>query len=367
MAGLLFLKGYMTIERIPINLTCVSPSGVGDVAACLQKLVFDTDYPEDPDDPNPYQAHADFGTVCHYESQTSLGGISVPPKKYTQEQWDSARSCPGVPKTHRGFVERIRKCAEKANETVNRVTPLPADCKWTPELRAYNPKLLPTRIGRKGDVCGYGGMVDLIMSNRSVLWDYKFTGQIPTARAESEVKTTYLWQCLSYHINTGVPKTGIVWTNRMGTASCYVMIDWAIPQLQNYISYLGNFFRLIQKPNFRDLAYPIRGDQCFFCRHRRAGRCPAWHIPDLVDTTVQSLFSSEPNALDDLLNAARSGEGVSTDVKPATVPAAGASTNAEAHEPTKPPPPPPPVNSPPPPPPPDVPAPGFNVPPKGLL
>lgn len=356
----------MTITELPINLTCISPSGVGDLAACLLKLVLDTDHPEDPDDVNPYQPHADFGTVCHYHAQSTLGGIVAPPKKYKQSEWDSARSCPGVPKTLKGFEARVKKVCEKANETVNRVTPLPPGAHWAAELRAYDATVLPTRKGRKGDVCGYGGMVDLTMSTRTVLWDYKFTGQIPTSRAESDVKATYLWQCLSYHMNTGIPRTGIVWTNRMGAESCYVLIDWSTPQLQEYVRYMKNFLRLVQSAEFRGFAYPMKGDQCFFCRHRRANRCPAHHIPDLVDTTVQSLYHSAPNAVDDLLAAAGQTPIVSTDVKTFTVPAAGDPTDPVPVTAPPAPPAPPIINKPPPPPPPDVEAPGFNI-QKGLI
>lgn len=292
-----------------INLTCVSPSGAGDYMVCPWKLVADTDYPEG--DEERYVEHKNFGTVAHYHAQLSIGADPVP-DIYTEAEFESARSLKGMPRTLEGFRNRVQKCADKANSVIREITPLAAGQMWISEHRAYDPNILSGRVGRKGDVCGYGGKVDLLRNDRQVLWDYKFTGQLPTARGET-IKQVYLMQLASYHINTGAPLTGIVWVTRAGSQACYLLLDWTEPKLAALAEHFRRFLRFVESPHFRKYAWPVRGDACTFCDH--PSRCPCHGIPEITDMSISlGLSPTLDPAMEDLFqfaeNTPKTGDGL---------------------------------------------------------
>ena len=272
----------------------ISPSGVGDYAVCPYKLVLDSDFP-DPVEFDMYEPHKDFGTVCHYTTQYLLG--CAPDKAPTEEQLISARQCPGVPKTPSNFDARVLKCSNLAIETLNQVSPLPAGMHWISEHHTTIPTLLPWRLGRNtGEVEGYGGSIDIMRSDRGILWDFKFVGRLPEA-----IKTVYLWQLASYYLCSKVRKTGILWTTRDGNHPAHLLIDWeSSPELQEFAGRVHRFIEFTGHKKFRSIAWPVKGESCFFCKHKGV-RCPLYKIPAIVDDSFKGLFSTEENDLDRLI------------------------------------------------------------------
>lgn len=279
------------MQTEPINLTEVSPSCVGDYAVCLLKLVYDSDFPEEEED-DTYAPHRDFGTVCHYHAQQDMG--ADPGKKYTTAEFENARNHPKVPKRKDFFLKRVDKVVAQANSVLRKISPCPQGAQWIGEYKAYCEELMPNRVGRKGGK-GFGGSIDLLLSTREILWDYKFTGSLPDA-----IKPTYLWQLCSYHLATEVPKTGILWTEVTGNESAYLIIDWTEPKMAALAKCIKGALKLMQLKNFREYAYPMKGAACFFCRHKQ--RCPVQSLPDIVRST----FMDEPqrNMIDDMLDFA---------------------------------------------------------------
>jgi hypothetical protein len=268
-----------------INLSEVSPSSVGDYMVCPWKLVADTDFPEEED--NTYRPHRDFGTVCHWHGQVEAGAPPDPAELYTDEQVSWAKKCPGVPSTDSFFWKRVEKVAKFMASTLHQISPLTPGTEWVAEYNKYDKNILPDRVSRSGKK-GFGGKIDLLRSDRAIMWDYKVTGRLP-----DKAKVVYIVQCLSYHVVTEVPITGILWVNREGTQAAYLKIDWTTELGQLYKKMFMGFLRFIQYENFRDLAWCVPGEACFFCDHKR--RCPAKAIPRPTDITMSSRFSSAPS------------------------------------------------------------------------
>lgn len=284
----------------PVNLGKVSPSIVGAFAACPLRLVYLTDYPEESEARMREMAPVmDFGTVCHYMAQYCLG--CAPPDEPTPEQVESARRCNGVPSTLDAFTRRVNKCAENAVKVLNQLSPLPPGVVWVSEHKAHDKSLLPTRTSRHGtQYKGFGGSIDIMRSDREILWDFKFVGRIPT-----EIKNEYLWQLGGYHIVSGVPKTGILWQGRDGTSVAHLLLDWREPHLQEIRQYILNFLAFVDLAHFRRYAWPVKGDSCGFCDYKH--RCPLWRVPAPSDASISSLFPSaaEGDPLAHLTAAAR--------------------------------------------------------------
>lgn len=268
----------------------MSPSGIGDYAACPLKAVYDADYPRvfKPQ----FECYSNFGKICHWQSQYMIGGATLADKP-KQKEWDSARETPDVPSTPANFLARVEQCATLACDVVKDATPLPAGATWQAELKAYSKKWLPSRIGRKGDNCGFGGSIDLVASTRSVLWDFKFVGakKVPQESdinpkfrpdagfqnvGNAGIKNTYVWQCGSYHLLTGIEQTNIVWIGRDGKTKAYVGMNWASERGKAFAKSIEGFLELVDMPLFRKIAWPVRASHCDDCSHK--DRCVAWLV-----------------------------------------------------------------------------------------
>jgi hypothetical protein len=283
-----------------VNINCISPSTIGAFAGCTWKLMMDSLYPQE--DSEQYRPQQDFGTVCHYHAQTGKG-VDPVPTKYSQDAWDSARKCPGMSgKSPEEFLQHIEACAKLANGVVDAVTgtelgPI-GKRKWLAEEKIYSAKYLKERVSRTG-VKGFGGSIDLMLSDRSILWDYKFTGTIgyPLSSGENKPKNDYIWQLGSYHLVSGVPKTGIVWVRRDAGASCYLLIDWTTPATLPLAEAMRSFLGYVE--GGAKVAWPVRGESCLWCRQR--ARCPLEQldaIRDGNDATAQARFRATTTPFD---------------------------------------------------------------------
>jgi len=251
---------------MPINLSLLSPSSIGDYAACSQRLVFDSQYGK----PFGSSPHADFGTVCHYWTQYILG--TDPKDEPSDQTIASARTLPEFTgKSEEKFTNAVAACAKKAKDSL---PGLPQGITWVAEAKTYDRSLLPTRIGRKGEVSGFGGNIDLLRSDRTELWDLKFVGRPP-----DKVRMAYVWQLGSYHILSKVPITGILFTTRDARWSGTLKIDWRTPLMASMARNIDGFIRACELVNFEKHAYPVAGDHCYFCEHKH--RCPAQQLPAL--------------------------------------------------------------------------------------
>jgi len=249
-----------------INLTLVSPSCVGDYACCPQRLVLDSRFGK------TYRSNpaADFGTICHYATQGLLG--VAPEKEPSAEVKANAKTLRGfASKSDEEFWACITKCAMAARDAL----PVPpAPLTWVSEHKAYDKSILPTRVGRKGEISGFGGDVDLLLSDRSELWDLKFVGEVPNM-----VKTVYLWQLGSYHIVSKVPKTGILFVTRNGDWTGKLQIDWSTKEYAAMADTIRNFLKFIDLANFEHYAYPLEGEHCKYCEHK--SRCALKLLPKI--------------------------------------------------------------------------------------
>lgn len=330
-----------------INLTKVSPSSVGDYAGCPLKLVYDSE--EDGFD-GQWQAQKDFGTVVHYHTML-MAGAGAQLKRPESSTYASAMACPNVPHTQVNFETRVQECAVAVLGVINTVTPLKAPVQWLAEVPANDPTILPTRKNRKGVVTGFGGSLDLLASDNSVLWDLKVTNAKPEyfPQPGSILKMSYLWQLMSYAVVRKVPKTGLVYVGRDGESVSYTLINWETEKGQELIRRMKGFLRFVDYAHFADLAWPIPGDGCGFCKHKV--RCPAYGMGELCAKP----FAPSPTTL----NAIAEMRARAAEMKQAA---------AQSQVATPAPPPPPPAPSlalpPPPPPPPSLPAaPAALVPP----
>jgi len=267
-----------------INLTCVSPSGIGNFAVCPLRLLYESDHPQ-PED-TTYACYRDFGTVCHYHAQV-LKGVDPVPRMYDAETMASACRTPGSASRPDTLVKKALACGTKANEVIDAVTeelvgPL-GSRRWLAEEHIYTTQFLAERVGRKGGR-GYGGSVDLLLSDRSILWDYKFVGprSFPIDQEGAHLKNEYLWQLGSYHLVSKVPRTGIVWTTRDAKCSCYLVIDWTQEPMQRLAAHLQSFMGFLESPMFRKVAWPVRGEACDYCKHKLL--CPLYQVDDIRDS-----------------------------------------------------------------------------------
>jgi hypothetical protein len=251
---------------IPINYTLVSPSKVGVYAACTQRLVLDSDAPRGFSS----NKWADFGTVCHYMTQFKLG--CAPEDEPTQAQMDSAREL--VSGAEEAFINRVDDCAELA---ISALPPLKNGVTWLSEYHANDPKLLPMRRSRKNPdkIEGYGGSIDLMASDRSIIVDLKFVSKQPFG-----LKIEYLWQLASYAMLTGVRYTFILWTMTTGKTFYKATIDWKDPKFAPYMTYVRKFVERTGQKSFRDYAYAVKGDHCDYCEHKEG--CGAYNAPTPV-------------------------------------------------------------------------------------
>lgn len=273
-------------------LTAVSPSNIGEYAGCPKKLVLDAQTPRVFSEfLVPYSA---FGTVAHWYAQHTLitRGIAVaanlkPPDEQTIKD---AMRCKGVPAYANQFLLYVRRAAVKAADIIQLVSPLPRDTHWVVEKSSYNPGIMPARLGRKGNISGFGGSIDVLRSDRGVLWDFKFVGndKVPSpltsrsSKPDAGISNQYLWQMGSYHITEDVPQTGILWTSRDSETVSYLLIDWTQPKAKELAQSIRGFINFVTYKDFHKVAWPIRGPNCKYCAHHGLdggnGSCPAWAV-----------------------------------------------------------------------------------------
>lgn len=309
----------MTDDQIRLAiLNKVSPSNIGDYAQCPLKLVLDATRGEVR---NPeIQPYADFGTVAHWFTQQNLinkgmavcqSGVLEPP---TVEQIRSAMRCRGIASsTDAQFIQWMGRVADTAMQTLTTISPLPAGLNWVVEKKSYNPAILPDRTGRKGTTkVGFGGRIDLLRSDRQILWDLKFSGvnKVPptaetkTIKGDGGLSNTYLWQLASYHISEGIPQTGLLWTARNWEALAYLLIDWTHPRAADFIPRVTGFLSFIGYKEFKNLAWPVRGPTCDNCSHSgESGACPLWCVRRASDPANIAARNQMNALLDGLLES----------------------------------------------------------------
>ena len=260
-----------------INLTAVSPSSIGNHATCPLRLVLDSQCPR-PED-SRYEPQRNFGKVMHWCSQQRLG---APPRDVPSfDAVQSAQRC------------QEAKAAGDFSRHTDVVTGLAADLvreqspgvrSWVSEVSSYNLSLMPTRLGRKGELKGFGGSIDLLDVDRTHLWDFKFVGidKMPepplNPTDDPKISNEYLWQIASYHILEKVRFCGIIWVSRCGKKSSFLKLDFAKPRNQELAQRVLRFIDFVQYKNFPDLAWPCRGPNCQWCHHKGV-TCPAWDVP----------------------------------------------------------------------------------------
>lgn len=240
-----------------INLSLISPSSVGQYAACSMRLVWDSQFGK----PRKASPAADFGTVCHWLAMTELGcGPLDPP---------SDAIIKGAAERFEGDIERMHEqamtCARFANTKLPALAP---GTKWVAELNVHDPSLLPERVNRRGEKKGYGGSIDLLMSDNSHVVDYKFVGELP-----HHVKIEYVWQMGSYSFLKNVPLTTILFTTRDAKHSTKITIDWRIPRFAAYRDQMRTFIHRCGLADFERYAFCMAGDHCDWCDHK--ARCAA--------------------------------------------------------------------------------------------
>lgn len=248
-----------------ININLVSPSSVGDYAGCPMKLVLDTDYTP-PREPNPW---ADFGTLCHFDSMYQMG-LNPPPIKDFDLVAASAATLYG------NNEDRLAKAIEAAvKRAIAGVPKLATGVRWVCEVRKHDERILPERTSRSGER-GYGGVIDLLASDKSILVDFKFVGKPP-----DKVKIAYLWQMASYHIVTGVPKCMLLFTTRDAKIQTTCTLDFSLPLWRAFAERVSCAINAMGHADFRRNAYFNEGDQCGFCQQKK--RCPLQSKPSMVE------------------------------------------------------------------------------------
>lgn len=279
---------------MPINLTNVSPSSVGDYAICSQKLVYDSTYGR----PFSSSMYADYGTVCHYFTQYQLG---LNPKKQPDENTImSARRLPEfVGQSENVFFDAVNACAVKA---ISALPTLPKDIYWIPEFEAADPSLLPGRLSRSsGKVKGFSGDVDLLRSDRQELIDLKFVSKLPT-----KCKSTYLWQMGSYHLITGVPKTTLVFITRDARYAATLELNWQYPKFAEFAQQMRRVVAKMGHADFEQYAFPVLGDNCEWCDHKN--RCPLQGLPSVDQHHKRQTVIPVDHSFTHMLNAAAAGK-----------------------------------------------------------
>jgi hypothetical protein len=250
------------------------------------RLVLDSDYPV-PRTSNP---PADYGTLLHFATMTKQGLNPPPPKDFELIEANALS-------LYRNSPTLLSAAIDCSSELAMTCLPkLTGSARWVPELRKHDDRLLPERRSREGHA-GYGGLIDLMASDRSILVDFKFVSKLP-----DKVKLSYLWQMASYHIVTGVPKCMLLFTARPdkdslarvaakyggdpmktplsldvipanirgGTATC--IIDFTLPLWKKFAEGCMGRIHSIGHADFRRSAYFAEGDQCTYCVQKE--RCP---------------------------------------------------------------------------------------------
>jgi len=260
-----------------VNLKYVSPSSVGSYAACPGRLVLDTDFPP------PYESsgYADFGTLAHYLTMFKLGLNPVAPKDQAELE-ASARS---LYKTDNALFTALDRATDRAVAETPKLT---VPVLWVCEREVYQEKLLPERVSRSGQQ-GFGGYVDIMASDRSQLWDYKFV-----SRAPEKAKLVYLWQIAAYHLLTDVPKCGLLFVTRDGRNSRKLLLDFREERWALFAKSVSSFIRYTGHADFRRNAWFVAGAHCDdgFCSHRGTPRCPVYNEPTLSDADLERISPS---------------------------------------------------------------------------
>jgi len=311
----------------------MSPSGVGKYALCTKRLVAEADHPEWDEPSGPA---ACFGTVCHYGTQLSLGlappkppseydfrtaklvkHLNAPPitsrsalSKKSKEVFDFITAvCGNQPEPTKekpldpaAFYDRVVEASCKA--AVAALPELPEGVRWVAEHHVNLPTLLPERIGKTGNR-GFSGSIDLMRSDRSELWDLKFPGE-----AVNKVEFLYVAQLASYHIITGIPRTGLFFIPVGGLNPSRFLIDWRIPAMKDLCDSLRGFISWTDDAAFRRHAWYAPGENCKYCylnpkkwpRPQTAEICPIFALPDIIDLAPAS--STPKSAMPDLAPAA---------------------------------------------------------------
>ena len=251
-----------------INLSLVSPSAVGNYAGCTMRLVWDSDCPR-VDEAKPY---ADFGTMCHYIAMWKMG-LNPPEIENFALVEASARSIYRSTKAFEADLEAA------TNRAVKELPKLPNGVQWVCEVKDHTPKLLPQRVSRKGKK-GFGGTVDLLATDRSQLWDFKFQSRPP-----EKIKIAYLWQMASYHLITDVPVCGLLFTTRDGVHCRSCQLDFRDPKAAAFAKHVAAFINYTGHDDFRRNAWPTPGEHCEdWCQHK--ARCFAYQPPVIEDKNL---------------------------------------------------------------------------------
>ena len=295
-----------------INFTLVSPSKVGFYASCQISLVWDSVAP------SPFSGNkwADFGTVCHWTTMDALG--CAPHEVPTSEQLESARELEKSRNDH-VFEDRLDRCTEMAVkalkiEAEKVVGKIPDNVHWVSEVPVHDSTLLPTRTSRPrknedgsitpGKVVGYGGSMDLMLSNRSLIVDLKFVSKPVT-----KLKVEYLWQLGSYAFLSGISKTMILWISTTGKNYEYLTIDWSLPHFKMLQEKIRKFVERTGHANYAAHAFPSEGEHCQYC-HRNPGSrsysaggevCPLKAIPAITPSMDSVSVQSDLSWLDDAM------------------------------------------------------------------
>lgn len=271
-------------------LTACSPSNIGDYAGCPMKLVLDAQTPKVD---KPFLApYSSFGTVAHWLTQSILiqRGIAVATnlKAPDARTLALARECKGVPGAYESqFIKWMEMVATKAADILQVISPLAPGTHWIAEKGSYNASIMPTRLGRKGNLSGFGGSIDVLRSDRDVLWDFKFVGtdKVPTpptsrsTKVDAGITNQYLWQLAGYHLSEGVPRTGLLWTSRDAESVSYLLVDWTDPRAAALAASVRGFLNFVSYKDFHKMAWPVRGPVCQYCDHAGPyGKCPAYCV-----------------------------------------------------------------------------------------
>lgn len=278
-----------------IDLSKVSPSSVGNYAACTQRLVWDTDFPA------PYESKpaADFGTLCHYWAMWKLG-LNPPPIKDEALIEETALIVFKGNRTK--FEKAMDDATNRAADRIKAITLKPG-VRWLCEQTRHNANILPARVSRKG-AKGWGGNIDVLASDNSQLWDFKFVKELP-----KKVKIAYLWQMAGYHIIDKVPVCGLLWTSRDGSESISMKLDFRVPAAADFARQVEGFINSTGHENFRCRAYTMVTDACEdFCNHQ--ARCYSYNLPSFEGFESNQLIPSSGglDALMELTALARTTE-----------------------------------------------------------
>lgn len=300
-----------------INLTLVSPSKVGIYASCPIRLVWDTQTPRS----FTGSKWADFGTVCHWITMDKLG--CAPHEVPTTEQCASAREL----ETSRNdsiYAERLERCTDLAVkaldiETEKILGKRPANVIWVSEVPVHDVTLLPTRTARSrknedgsitpGKVVGYGGSMDLMLSDRSIIVDLKFVSKPVT-----KLKIEYLWQLGSYAMLSGINKTMILYVSTQGKNYDFLTIDWSLPHFKLLLEKMRKFVERTGHANYAAHAYPNEGEHCEYCDSNPGSRnysasapvCPLKAVPSPQIGIDSASMQGDLSWLDDAMTKAAS-------------------------------------------------------------